>query len=66
MKSPVQAKPSPRGALLYSAEGASQSCDVFKCGVTVAACAGVCIGTWGSPACIACLGPLYESCKDCF
>jgi hypothetical protein len=66
MKSPVQARPTTRGSLLKGANEVSQSCNWLKCGASVAACAAVCIGSFGSAACIACLGPAYDSCKDCF
>lgn len=43
-----------------------QGCDIFKCASVVASCLAVCAGSLGSPACIACLGSAYGSCKDCF
>ncbi len=38
--------------------------DWIKCGAIVAACAAACVITEGE-ACIECMGPSYESCKDC-
>ena len=42
-----------------------QQCDWFKCAGVAIGCAAACIVTDGE-ACIECLGPLYDSCKDCF
>lgn len=39
----------------------------LKCAGAVAACAGVCSAAEiDLPACVACLGPLYELCKKCY
>ncbi|GGA18698.1 hypothetical protein [Okeania sp. KiyG1] len=44
-----------------------QGCGVLdwvKCGAIAAGCAAACVVTEGE-ACIECLGPAYDSCKDC-
>lgn len=42
-----------------------QGCNPFTCAGAVVQCLGPC--TSGNVSdCIACLGPLYNSCKDCF
>lgn len=39
----------------------------LECAAAMAACAGVCsVAEIDEPACIACLGALYEKCKKCF
>ena len=40
-------------------------CDKVRCGVYLATCAVACADP-AEPACIVCLGPLYDACKDCF
>jgi hypothetical protein len=66
MNSPIQARPVARG-LSGLASGASQSgCDIFSCGGAVINCAAQCIPNPLSPGCIACLGPAWGACKDCF
>ncbi len=42
-----------------------QGCNPFKCATAVLQCAEPCT-SGDTAACIACLGPLYASCKDCF
>jgi|GEM_PF-4082551 len=43
----------------------AQGCNPFVCAGAVLRCLEPCTsGNVG--ACVACLGPLYESCKDCF
>lgn len=70
MKLPIQACPVNRSIGASSVEGrglAPSGCsawDWIKCGATVAGCALACIDTVGA-ACIACMGPAYNSCKDC-
>lgn len=67
MRSPMQAAPVARGAGRYRqpAAVAQSGCNILACGTAVASCLAVCIGAPASPACIACLGPAYSSCKDC-
>ena len=67
MRSPVQAAPVVRGAHRHrQAAAVSQSgCNILTCGSAVLGCIAVCAGAPASPACIACLGPAYSSCKDC-
>jgi hypothetical protein len=65
MNSPIQARPVGRG-LSRLTNGASQSCDIFACGGAIINCASQCIPNPLSPGCIACLGPAWNSCKDCF
>lgn len=43
-----------------------KDCDPVKCGLVIAACAVACADAITEPACVACLGPLYADCKDCF
>jgi polyferredoxin len=38
--------------------------DWLKCGAIVLACAAACVITDGE-ACIECMGPSYDSCKEC-
>jgi hypothetical protein len=59
MNSPVQAAPVARGYVRVHQVHTltQQGCNPFVCGAAVITCAA---------ACIACLGPAYESCKDCF
>jgi hypothetical protein len=68
MNLPTQAAPVVRGhARAY--QGAmltQQGCNIWKCGGHIAACAGACIPNPLNPACAACLGSAYDSCKDCF
>jgi hypothetical protein len=40
-------------------------CDKVRCGVYIAKCAVACVDP-ADPACVMCLGPLYDACKDCF
>jgi hypothetical protein len=43
----------------------AQGCNPFQCAGAVVRCLEPCTsGNVGD--CIACLGPLYDSCKDCF
>jgi hypothetical protein len=67
MNLPIQAAPVMRGHLrVHQIESLKQQrCNWLTCGSAVIACATACVSS-GSAACIACLGPLYESCKDCF
>jgi hypothetical protein len=67
MKSPIQSVPVQRGLnKAVQMNGIVQSgCNWFRCAGAVATCAAACIAGPGSPACIACLGPAYDSCKDC-
>jgi hypothetical protein len=68
MNSPVQAAPVMRGlARAYQIQSLTQQgCNPFACAGTVAGCIAACASGVGTAACIACLGPAYESCKDCF
>jgi hypothetical protein len=43
----------------------AQGCNPFTCGALVISCAAACADSAGL-ACIACLGPAYDACKDCF
>lgn len=58
-----------RGCNRICEQTSCNTLDWFKCGGALTACAGVC-GTTGAltggAACIACLGPLYDQCKDCY
>ena len=66
MNSPIQARPVSRG-LSRLTNGASQSgCDIFKCGGAVLKCGPQCIPNPLNPGCVACLGSVWDSCKDCF
>ncbi len=70
MKLPIQAQPVTRcvSTLMFASNGLiPQGCstwDWIKCGTTVAACAAACVDSFGA-ACIACMGPAYNQCKDC-
>jgi len=67
MNLPIQAAPVKRGqARAYQAQSLIQSCDWLQCAGAVATCAGACIPDPFNPACIACLGPAWNNCKDCF
>lgn len=69
MNLPIQAAPVARGhaRVQQTLSLSQQGCDWFKCAGVAISCAAVCVGSGiASPACIACLGPAYESCKDCF
>jgi len=66
MNSPIQAKPIGRGLSGLAGAASQSGCDLFKCGSAVIGCASVCLPNPLNPACIACLGPLWNSCKDCF
>ncbi len=67
MNSPAQAAPVQRGpARAYQMQSLTQSCDWLTCAGAVAGCAAACIPNPLNPACISCLGPAYNSCKDCF
>lgn len=66
MNSPIQARPVARG-LSTLADGVSQSgCNILRCGTAIAGCASQCYPNPLNPGCIACLGPAWDSCKDCF
>ena len=65
-------RPTITRAMYYGAAGNArvhlEGRDAFKwvrCAATVAACAGVC-AAGPTPACLACAGGAYDSCKDCF
>lgn len=49
---------------------AAQKCkpvDVAACAAVIARCATVCsVAEVDAPACIACMGGSYSTCKDCF
>ena len=70
MKLPIQAQPVTRcvNTSMFASNGLiTQGCstwDWIKCGAIVAGCAAACVVT-GSSACIACMGPAYNQCKDC-
>lgn len=67
MDAPKQAAPVMRGsARAYQTHAMMQSCDWLQCIGKVAACAAACIPDPLNPACISCLGPAWNSCKDCF
>ncbi|TFZ11486.1 hypothetical protein [Bacillus cereus] len=42
-----------------------QGCNALSCAGVVLSCASVC-STGNIAACMSCLGPSYEACKDCF
>jgi len=67
MKMPVQAAPVIRGDVrVHQAQSLhQQGCNWFECAGVAISCAAACVFS-GSAACIACLGPAYSSCKDCF
>jgi hypothetical protein len=67
MNLPVQAAPVARGhvRVRQNLSLTQKGCNPFVCGAAIISCAAVCIDTLGA-ACVACLGPAYESCKDCF
>jgi len=67
MNSPIQAAPVVRGAIraLQIQSITQQGCNPIVCGIATLGCAVACADTLGA-ACVACLGPLYGSCKDCF
>lgn len=70
MNLPIQAQPVIRGistSMIASNGVIPQGCSVWdwvKCGAIVAGCAAACVISDGA-ACIACMGPAYNSCKDC-
>jgi len=68
MNRPVQAAPVTRGPARAYQSGmiSQQGCNPFTCGGLAISCATACLSGVGAPACIACLGSAYESCKDCF
>ncbi len=67
MNLPAQSTPVQRGlSRAIERNAVAQSCNVFKCAGTVAACAIACASGVGTAACIACLGSAYDACKDCF
>jgi len=67
MNLPLQAAPVMRGrARAYQVQSLrQQGCNWLECAGVAISCAAACIVTEGE-ACIECLGPAYESCKDCF
>lgn len=69
MNLPFQSRPVIRGYSPVAIQGGinAQGCGVgdwVKCGALVAGCAAACVVTDGA-ACIACMGPAYETCKNC-
>jgi len=67
MNSPIQAAPVTRGlARAYQVQSLMQSCDWLKCAGAVAGCVAECVPNPLNPGCISCLGPAWNSCKDCF
>ena len=66
MNSPNQAKPVGRGLSRLTNGSMQSSCDIFKCGSAIVTCASQCFPNPLSPSCIACLGPAWGACKDCF
>lgn len=67
MNHPVQSAPVHRGlARAYQAQSLTQSCNVLECVGAVAGCVAACVPNPLSPGCIACLGPAWNSCHDCF
>jgi hypothetical protein len=64
---PVQAAPVRRGSarVYQNSLLTQQGCDPFVCGIAALGCAAACVDTFGA-ACVACLGPAYSACKDCF
>lgn len=68
MKLPVQAAPVTRGKMRVAQVHSltQQGCNPFACGGLVLTCGAACLSGVGAPACIACLGSAYDSCKDCF
>ncbi len=68
MNLPLQAAPVGRGiARAHQAQSATQQgCDWLKCAEAGIGCVAACVPNPLSPGCIACLGPLWDTCKDCF
>ena len=69
MNLPMQAAPVMRGTAraYHQAQSVTQqSCNWLQCAEGVAGCAAACLPDPLSPGCVACLGPLWSSCKDCF
>lgn len=68
MKLPIQAQPVVRGISSSKLTGNTvtpSDCNFLLCGSKVLECVSSC--TSGNvSACLACLGPSYEACKDCF
>lgn len=67
MNLPIQAAPVMRGsARAYQTQTVAQSCDWLACAGKLVSCLGSCIPDPFTPGCLACLGPLWNTCKDCF
>ena len=68
MNMPIQAAPVMRGNIPVHQTSAlvQQGCNPFECAGVVASCVAACVGGVTAPACIACLGSAYASCRDCF
>jgi len=68
MNLPIQAAPVVRGgARAHQIEAVTQqSCNWVQCGEAILRCATSCFPNPLNPGCISCLGPAYDSCKDCF
>jgi hypothetical protein len=67
MNLPMQAAPVMRGSVrAYQTQSVTQSCNWLQCVEAVAGCAAQCIPNPLSGGCVACLGPLWDTCKSCF
>jgi hypothetical protein len=69
MNLPIQSQPVIRQYSTVAIQNGiyAQDCsawDWLKCGAIAAGCAVACVLTEGE-ACIACMGPVYDSCKQC-
>lgn len=68
MNFPIQAAPVLRSSIPvhHSNSVIQQNCDPLVCAGVAISCISACVSGVGAPACIACLGPAYATCKGCF
>jgi hypothetical protein len=68
MRMPIQAAPVMRTFTAAQHERAlqQQACNWGTCAGDAIRCATSCYPNPANPACIACLGPIWNDCRDCF